>query len=128
MIMKIKILFTAFTFLILSSFQAQAADALSNDAIKALITGKTVNAEHAKKGFSFKIYFAADGSVTRDWKGDMQEGKWFFKDGLHCINVGSGDKCASIVPNGDGTYKRLKGGKKNKHFISWLSIVDGKHL
>ena len=126
--MKIKTLLVAFALMFTASFQAQAADALSNDAIKALITGKTVNAEHAKKGFSFKVYFAADGSATRDWKGDMQEGKWFFKDGLHCINVGSGDKCASIVPNGDGTYKRLKGGKKNKHFINWLSIVDGKHL
>ena len=33
-----------------------------------------------------------------------------------------------IVPNGDGTYKRLKGGNEDKHFIDWLSISDGKKL
>ncbi len=126
--MKIKTLLVAFVLMFTASFQAQAADALSNDALKTLITGKTVNAEHAKKGFNFKIYFAADGSAIREWKGDMQEGKWFFKGNLHCINVGAGDKCASIVPNGDGTYKRLKGGDENKNFINWLSISDGKKL
>lgn len=126
--MKIKVLIAFFTLLLMSSFQANAAEALSADAIKALISGKTVQAEHLKKGFKFKVYFTADGAATREWKGDIQEGSYFFKGNLHCINVGGGDKCASIVPNGDGTYKRLKGGNEDKHFIDWLSISDGKKL
>lgn len=126
--MKIKTLISVCTFLLFCSFQANAADALSNNAVKTLITGKTIKAEHLKKGFNFSVYFAKDGSVIREWQGDMQVGTSFFKGNLHCINVGNGDKCATIVPNGDGTYKRLKGGDEDKHFINWLSFTDGKHL
>jgi hypothetical protein len=111
------------------SWQAQAGKVLSPDEIKALITGNTVHAEHLKKGFNFSVYFNEDGSVIRKWKNDkLQDGKWFFKDNLHCINVGGGDKCASIEDNGDGSYKRLKNGKSNKHFITWKSIANGKDL
>ena len=126
--MKIKILFALFTFLIMSSFHANAAGALSADAIKAITVGKTVNGEHLKKGFKFTAYFKADGTVIRNWNGKVQDGTYSFKGNLHCVNFGNGDKCATIVPNGDGSYKRLKGGDEDKHFINWLSISEGKHL
>ena len=109
------------------SFPALAGDALSEDAVKALTSGKTVHAKHEKKDFTFSVYFAPDGKAIRKWKNDnIQEGKWFFEDGLHCINVGGGDKCASIEDNGDGSYKRLKNGNSGKHFITWKKVVDGK--
>ena len=127
--MKIKLTIISLFFLLGASFQAHAGKVLSNDEVKALVSGKTVHAKHLKKGFNFSVYFNADGSVIRKWKNDkMQDGKWFFDGNLHCINVGGGDRCASIEDNGDGTYKRLKGGNSNKHFITWTKIVDGKDL
>ena len=127
--MKIKTILIAFVIMLSASFQAHAGKVLSPDELKALITGKTVHAKHEKKGFTFSVYFNADGSAVRKWKNDkMQDGKWFFDGSLHCINVGGGDKCGSIEDNGDGTYKRLKGGNSNKHFITWTKIVDGNDL
>jgi hypothetical protein len=108
-----------------ASFQANAGNPLSAEEIKTLITGKTVHAKHEKKGFTFSVYFAEDGSAIRKWKNDeLQNGKYTFKDNMHCINVGDGDKCATIEDNGDGSYKRLKNGKK--HMITWTKVVDGK--
>ena len=127
--MKLKLTMISLLFLLGASFQAHAGKVLSPDELKTLITGKTVHAKHEKKGFTFRVYFNDDGSVIRKWKNDkLQDGKWFFDGNLHCINVGDGDKCASIEDNGDGTYKRLKGGNSDKHFISWTKIVDGKDL
>ena len=109
------------------SFQANAGNVLSADEIKTLIAGKTVHAKHEKKGFTFSVYFNEDGTAIRKWKdGEIQNGTYSFKGDMHCINVGDGDKCASIEDNGDGTYKRLKNGKK--HFITWQEIVDGKDI
>ena len=109
------------------SFQANAGNVLSADEIKTLIAGKTVHAKHEKKGFTFSVYFNEDGTAIRKWKGgEIQDGTYSFKGDMHCINVGDGDKCASIEDNGDGTYKRLKNGKK--HFITWQEIVDGKDI
>jgi hypothetical protein len=127
--MKLKLAIISLFLLLGASFHAHAGKVLSNDEVKALVSGKTVHAKHEKKGFNFSVYFNADGSAVRKWKNDkLQDGKWFFKDNLHCINVGGGDKCGSIEDNGDGTYKRLKGGNSNKHFITWTKIVDGKDL
>ena len=126
--MKIKPLLAIFTFLFITSFQANAAEALSADAIKTLIVGNTVNGEHLKKDFKFTAYFKADGTAIRNWDGDVQNGTYFFKDNLHCVNFGGGDKCAAMVPNSDGSYKRLKGGTSGTHVINWLSITKGKKL
>ena len=127
--MKIRSIIIAVAVMLGASFQAHAGKVLSNDEVRAIVSGKTVHAEHLKKGFNFSVYFAADGSVVRKWKNDkVQDGKWFFDGNLHCINVGGGDKCGSIVDNGDGTYNRLKGGNSNKHFITWTKVVDGKDL
>ncbi len=127
--MKIKTTTITLLIMLTGSFQAFAGETLTPDQIKALIVGNTVHAKHLKKGFNFSVYFAEDGSVIRKWKkGRLQDGTFFFKNGLHCINVGKGDKCASLVDNSDGTYKRLKKGKANKHFITWVRIVEGKDL
>jgi hypothetical protein len=101
--MKIKSLTFVITLLLITSFQANAADALSADAIKTLIVGNTVNGEHLIKGFKFTAYFKADGTAIRNWDGDVQDGTYFFKNNLHCVNFGGGDKCAAMVPKGDGS-------------------------
>ena len=125
--MKISASILTFCLLCVSSQLVHAGEILSNDKVKSITNGKTVHATHEKKGFNFSVYFNADGSAVRKWKGGkIQQGKWFFKDNLHCINVGGGDKCATIEDNGDGTYKRLKGGNSDKHFITWNKFVDGK--
>lgn len=125
--MKIQSVIMAVVLMAGASFQANAGNVLSADEIKALIVGKTVHAKHEKKGFTFSAYFNEDGSLIRKWKdGELQNGKYFFKDNMHCINVDDGDKCATMEANGDGTYKRLKNGKK--HVITWQKLVDGKDL
>lgn len=126
--MKIKIFTVAFAFLIMASFQVNAGEVMTGKEIKTLITGKTVQAEHLKKGFTFTVYFAADGSAIRKKNGDNIDGTYTIKDNKHCVNFGNGDKCATILPNGGGTYIRLKNGNSNKGFIKWSKIVDGKHL
>lgn len=124
--MKIKILLASSIFLLLSSFQANAGDTMTSDQIKKLIAGKTVHSKQIIKGFDFKVYFTADGKVTREWKGKIQEGTYSFDGNKHCINLGQGDQCGTIVSNGDGTYKRLKNGKR--HVIDWLKFEEGKHI
>lgn len=127
--MKFKSIVSTVLLMLAVSFPVHAGKVLSADEVKALVSGKTVHAKHEKKGFNFSVYFNADGSVVRKWKNDtLQDGKWFFKDNLHCINVGGSDKCGSIEDNGDGTYSRLKNGDSNKRFITWTKIVDGKNL
>lgn len=108
----------------LASFQAAAADALTNDQIKALIVGKTVQAEHIIKETEFKMYFAPDGSATRKGDNGIKTGSYRIENNMHCIDMGKGENCGTIVANGDGTYKRMKNGKK--HVINWLKFSDGK--
>lgn len=124
--MKIQSIIVALLLTVGLGFQAQAGDAMTADQIKALTVGKTVHAELLKNGMKFKVYFGEDGSAERTWKGDIQKGSYSFKGNMHCINVGDGDKCGTIVDNGDGTYKRMKNGKK--HAITWLKFTDGKDL
>lgn len=107
------------------SQMTMAGDTLSGDKIKTLISGKTLSAEHIK-GFKFKVYFDGKGHYVRNKDGNITEGTFTIKDSQHCVNVGGNDKCATIVDNGDGTYKRMKNGKK--HFITWSNITAGKHL
>ena len=93
---------------------AQAAEPLDADAVKKLITDKTVH-NQTPRGF-VATYFAADGKAYRSG----EEGTWLVKDdGTHCIE-GMRGGCFKVVPNGNGTYTRGQG--------EWTSIVDGKAL
>ena len=103
-----------------------ADDFLDADAIKALISGKTITAEH-KRGFTFKVYFDADGETAiRQQDGDETETTYKFKGNRHCIFWKGRDRCANIRDNGDGTYARVN--RSGKVPVTWVEITDGKDL
>lgn len=107
------------------STQAIADKVMTQDEIKTLIVGNTVYSTHTKKNFDFKVYFNSDGTFERSQNGKMLNGVWMFDGGMHCIAMGK-KICASVVDNGDGTYKRLNNG--SKHVVTWNKVVKGKDL
>lgn len=101
---------------------AFAGSKLSAAEVKALIVGKTAHSVHNFKGFEFKAYFTTDGKMIR--KG-ARSGTYEIKaNGKHCIDFGSGVRCAYIEKNKDGTYSRVAGNGKRP--VTWKKIVDGK--
>lgn len=96
---------------------------VSGDALKSLISGKTVSVTHKMSGKQWKMFFAADGKSTRD---TGEEGTWEINDkGEHC-NTGVKLKCAKVADLGDGTYARLK--PNGSVAVTWTKIEDGKKL
>jgi hypothetical protein len=108
------------------STSAFAGKALNTDEVKALVTGKTADAEHLLRGFKFKAYFNPNGDLTQlKENGDTVEGTWQVDaEGLHCVDFGAGDRCATVVDNGDGTWSRVN--KNGKPVVKWTGFVDGK--
>lgn len=93
------------------------------DALKALMSGKTVSVIHNNSGREWKMYFSPEGKSIRD-NGD--EGAWEVNSsGQHC-NTGVKLKCAKVADLGDGTYARLK--PSGDIAVTWTKIEDGKHL
>ena len=124
--MKIKTLLAICAALVMSSFHANADDTLTGDQIKSLIVGKTVHAEHARKGFKFSVFFDEDGTATRIKNGNTKEGRYVIVKNMQCVDMGRGENCATIVANGNGTYKRLKEG--DDHVVDWISFTNGRYL
>lgn len=113
-----------FASLILISAGAHAAETLSADAVKKLLTGKTADALGAVSGGTPKTYFAPDGKLYRAINNKRLEGTWYVEaDGTHCIQ-GMPGGCAKIVRNEDGTYDRIK--ENGEIYSKYLEIVDGK--
>ena len=114
-------------FLLTSPAQAGEVDYLSADQVKAIIAGKTVHAEHLKKGFDFKVYFDADGETAiRQQQGETTTTTYSFQGKKHCIKWRGRNRCAFIQDNGDGTYSRIN--RKGKAKVKWVKIVEGKDL
>ena len=96
---------------------------LSGEALKTLITGKTVSVTHKQSGKQWKMYFGADGK-TADSKGGSDT--WEVNaNGEHC-NTFAKLKCAKVADMGDGTYARLT--PNGDIAVIWTKIEDGKHL
>lgn len=71
---------------------------------------------------SSSAYFTTDGKMIR--KG-ARSGTYEIKtNGKHCVDFGSGVRCADIEKNKDGTYSRVAGNGKRP--VTWKKIVDGK--
>lgn len=106
----------------------QAAEPLSGDQIKQLLSGNTAYGEHPRKGWEFIRYFAADGKLThyRD-KGTNPEpidGKWSIDGSNLCMGVGrtANKVCGTMVKSGE-EYHFLK--EHNKHILTFKKIVSG---
>jgi len=103
-----------------------AAKTLNADEVKALITGKTADAEQLIKGFKFKVYFNPNGDLNQlKEDGNKVDGSWQVDaQGQHCVNFGAGDQCATVVDNGDGSWTRIN--MAGKPVVNWKNFVDGK--
>ena len=107
------------------SAHSSAEDFMDADAIKALVTGKTIHALHLKKDFEFKVFFDPDGETAyRSQGGEVTETTYKFVGNKHCIYWKEKDRCANILDNGDGTYTRVN--KKGKKIVKWTKFEDGK--
>ncbi len=110
-------------------FSASAETYLSASKIKELISGNTIDAEHLKKGFSFKVFFDKDGKTAiRNQKGNSKTISYKYEGDKdkHCIHWAGKDRCAKILDNGDGTYTRIN--PKGKKIVKWTKINKGKTL
>jgi len=106
------------------SAHTMADDFMGADAVKALVVGSTIQAQHLKKDFEFSVHFHTDGkTATRERDGDSVDTTYKFKGDKHCIYWNGKDRCANILDNGDGTYTRVN--KKGKHVVKWTKVTPG---
>jgi hypothetical protein len=111
---------------------AHAGGPLSQDEVKALLSGNTVSGKHEKGRYSFQSYFAPDGVLrqVRD-NGEKLQGSWMVRsDGDLCANFGEGDVCGPILPLGGGQYKRMQLNPRNVmagdiHLATILKVEPG---
>lgn len=109
-----------------SASRALAADFLTSDEVKKLVSGNTVHVEVSGKG-EFKAYLNSDGKVTRMHDGQTLEGVWRIKDdGALCVRYSDKEEsCGSVKKNSDGTYTRIDDAKVTNH---WTKVLKGKDL
>ena len=100
-------------------------DYLGADELTALIVGKTIEVADTSRVL-FRVYFDADGQRY----GLQQDGEYalpwrVLPDGTQCVTTSTGDDCARVARNGDGTYTRYRDGSAVN---LWLQIIPGKVL
>jgi len=102
-------------FALLFSASLLAAETMSADAIKHLLTNNTMYGKDLKQKRSFTSYFKDDGTVVmRNYRSKLKTGYWHINDkGEHCMDWGKGDRCSVIIDLGDNTYQ-IKDGAKPK--------------
>lgn len=114
--------------LILMSMTSQtfAANFLSGDEVKDIISGNTIHLEVPAKGKA-KAYMSSTGKVTRMRKKQTLEGAWRINsDGALCIRyTDKKEHCGFVTKNADGTYTRVDDAKVTYH---WNIITKGKEF
>ena len=102
-----------------------AADPMSSEAVKELITNNTMNGKNLYKNKQFTNYFREDGSATKlTSKGKKWQGKWHVtENGQHCVDWqrDKGDQCGVIIDLGNDTYHKMDGDKPRVEF----TITEG---
>ena len=98
---------------------------LDADAVRALIVGKTVEVQDPT-GATFRVYFDPDGRRLALQGNAEYALPWrILPDGTQCVTTGTGDDCARIARNADGTWSRQRNGSAA---YRWLKILPGKVL
>jgi hypothetical protein len=98
---------------------------LAADELRALILGKTIEALDSE-GFTYRVYFDASGQRLAKQGDREQVLPWRIRpDGSHCVATGTGEDCARVARNGNGTYTRYREGTAVTH---WLKLLPGKAL
>lgn len=115
----------AMTTLTLGMASASAADKLSADQIKTMFNGKTVEAYSELRGIKQTTYFTPDGRMVQaNGAGEKLQGVWRADaSGKHCVKwAGKEESCHEVLPQADGTFKKLENGK---HIVTIQKIIDG---
>ncbi len=101
------------------------------DAVTKLFSGKTANGQHLKKGFSYKVYFNANGKFVQARNdGSRLVGTWRVKgNGAHCIQFSHKNRefCRKVRDDGNGTYIKVKkkGFGKKVDVVKLWNFVPG---
>ena len=111
---------------------AEAKD-LTGDEIRALFSGKTIHSYHERKDFDIVAFYAPDGTVRMERKGDTWTGKWRIDGNNICLQLNdpySGvprkERCR-IIAEEDGVYKKykVKDNGNRVHIITYRKFEDG---
>jgi pimeloyl-ACP methyl ester carboxylesterase len=107
-------------------FNATEEERVSGDAVRAIISGNTVDLEVPGKGTA-RAYLGADGTVMRKMGDGVAHGTWqIAENDTLCVQYSGKEKrCGPVAYNGDGTYTRLD--DAGTTFI-WKVITDGNAL
>ena len=99
---------------------------LNKEEAQALFSNKTFGGVNESKGKEFKVYASADGVHTlKKANGQLKEASWRIdEEGRHCVEF-SREKCAKVVTEGDGVYKKIRNGE---HTHTLRNFVDGNQL
>jgi len=98
---------------------------LSADQVHKLIVGKTIQAI-SQEGTNFRVYFDPDGQrLALESDGEYALPWRILPDGTQCVTTGTGDDCAHVLRNFDGTYSRMRDGQA---VTRWLKISPSKDL
>jgi hypothetical protein len=98
---------------------------LSADEVRALIVDKTIEVQDPQ-GTTFRVYFSPDGRRLALQGNAEYALPWrILPDGTHCVTAGTGDDCARIARNSDGSYARYRDGVSVHR---WMKFLPGKAL
>lgn len=122
---KISLSFSAVLTTLAFSAPVSAAETLDATQLTALFSGKTVEAFHEQKKTKQTTYFSPEGRLVQaNENGQIQKGTWRVDTaGAQCIQwEGDKENCSKIMPEADGSYKRLIDGKP---IVTISKIVPG---
>jgi len=98
---------------------------LSAAELRGLIVGNTVEIS-TTGSTTARVYFDPDGQrLALQPEGEYALPWRILPDGLQCVTTGTGDDCARVVGNVDGSYSRMRDGQI---VTRWLRILPGKSL
>ena len=97
-----------------------AAQPMSTDEVRALMTGNTMNGKNLVKNLNFTNYYREDGTTTKlTAKGKKWQGTWrVTDDGQHCVEwkKKKREQCGAIIDLGNDTYRKMAGDKPRIEF------------
>lgn len=103
-----------------------SAEPMSADAIKSLLTNKTITCKNLQKNHESSVYFRDDGTATRlSHEGEKIPGNWHVTDnGQHCVDWGEHERCNSVVDLRNGTYQKIEEDKPRAEF----TVTEGNPM
>jgi hypothetical protein len=97
-----------------------AAEPMSAESVKRLLTNNTMYCKNIQKDSEFINYYRDDGTVTKlTANGEKVQGKWrVTDDGRHCQDWGNtdGECCHPIFDEGNGTYQKTEEDEAKSEF------------